>query len=135
VRAATAAGLQAASIADVRSAAAAGDARALGAYQRAGELLGLGIANLINVLDPELIVVTGEGAVAGDLLFEPMRQAIQTHRFDGLGEQTRYVIEPAGDEVWARGAASLVLRELFRGPVTELVNGERGRTLRAATAS
>jgi predicted NBD/HSP70 family sugar kinase len=135
MRAATAAGLHATSIADVRMAANAGDGRAIGAYQHAGHMLGIGIANLINLLDPELIVVTGEGAGAGDVLFDPMHQAIQAHRFDGLGEHTRYVIEPAGDEVWARGAASLVLRELFRGPVTELVNGERGRTLRAANAS
>ena len=135
LRAAVGAGLHATTIAEVRVAAHAGDGRAVGAFQRAGQLLGVGLANLINVLDPELIVVTGEGAVAGDVLFEPMRQAIHAHRFDGLGEHTRYVIEPADDEIWARGAASLVLRELFRGPVTELINGERGRTLRAANAS
>jgi N-acetylglucosamine repressor len=134
LRLANEAGVTASSISDVRQAAGAGDARAIAAYQRAGTVLGIGVANLVNVLDPELIVISGEGAVAGDLLFEPMRMAIDAHRFASLGRDIRYVVEPAGDDAWARGAASLVLRELFRGPVAELVGSDRPRGLRAAGA-
>lgn len=122
------------SIDTLRRGARTGQPAARQALQRAGHFLGIGIANLVNVLDPELIIITGEGAVAGEWLFGPMRATIDKHRFAGLGERTRYVIEPAGDEVWARGAASLVLRELFRGPVTEAVNSERPRALRVANS-
>ncbi len=127
VRMAADAGLAAANVEQVRAAGHAGDPRAVRAFERAGSMLGVGIANLVNVLDPELIVLTGEGAAAGDLLFAPMRRAFEAHRFDGLGARTRFVIEPSGDETWARGAASLVLRELFRGPVPELVMTDRPR--------
>ena len=118
----------------LRHAARHGQPAARTGLERAGHVLGIGIANLVNLLDPELIIITGEGAVAGDWFFRPMRSAIDKHRFAGIGERIRYVIEPAGDEVWARGAASLVLRELFRGPVAEAVSADRPRAVRTASA-
>ncbi len=87
-------------------------------FEGAGEVLGRGLANLINIFDPELIILSGEGTRAGDLIFQPMRQAIDRYMFDGLGNDMQIHIEPWNDEAWARGAASLVLRELFESPVT-----------------
>ena len=110
-------GLHVADTSALLDAAAAGDQRACGVYAEAGQLLGVGLANLVNLFDPELIVLAGEGARAGDLLFEPMRHELGKHTFDRLGATLRMVVEPSGDESWARGAASLVLRELFRGPL------------------
>jgi predicted NBD/HSP70 family sugar kinase len=94
-----------------------GDEFAREAFSQAGYVLGLGLANLVNVLNPELILISGEGAVAGDWLFNPMRQALHQHAFSRLADQLQLITEPTGDESWARGAGSLVLRQFFLAPM------------------
>lgn len=58
------------------------DQAALAAYQEVGEGLGRGLATLAVILDPEVIVIGGAVADAGDLLLEPARQAFR-ERFEG----------------------------------------------------
>ncbi len=101
--------------------ARAGDETLREIFARAGRVLGMGIANLINVFNPALIIVSGEGVRAGDLLFAPMREAVARHVFDGLLGDTEIVVQEWGDEAWAWGAASLVLQEIYRSPVGMVV--------------
>ena len=82
-----------------------------------GRWLGIGIASLINTLNPQLVIIAGEGVEAGEWRFDPMREAIQAFTFDGLATDTEIFVEPSGDVAWARGAATLVLDELFKSPV------------------
>jgi predicted NBD/HSP70 family sugar kinase len=86
-------------------------------FDRAGTLLGQSIANLVNIFNPECILVNGEGVRAGHWLFDPMYAAIREHTMPGLREDAEIRIEPLDDDAWARGAASLVLHELFESPV------------------
>jgi N-acetylglucosamine repressor len=97
--------------------AASGEATARLILAQAGERLGIALANLINLFNPELIIIGGEGTRAGEWLFQPMRQAIQQNSFPGLIKESTVRVEPWGDAAWARGAASLVLGELFQSPV------------------
>lgn len=97
--------------------ARSGNTAAQAILARAGEVLGMGIANLINLLNPELIIVSGEGVRAGDLLFDPMRAAVMANVMPGLAGDTQIIIEPWDDYAWARGAAGLVLQRLFESPV------------------
>jgi N-acetylglucosamine repressor len=97
--------------------AASGDPTARLILAQAGEKLGIALANLINLFNPELIVIGGEGTRAGEWIFQPMRQAIQQNTIPGLVKETTVRVEPWGDAAWARGAASLVLGELFQSPV------------------
>jgi predicted NBD/HSP70 family sugar kinase len=105
------------SIADLQKLAEEGDPGSVGVYVSAGEMLGRGIANLINVFNPELIIVGGEGVRAGDLIFEPMCDSIAKNVMPGLVDDTEIKIELWNDDAWARGAAGLVLRELFESPI------------------
>jgi N-acetylglucosamine repressor len=95
----------------------AGNPVALAIFGRAGEVLGLGIANLINIFSPQKIIVSGEGVRARDLIFDPMRQAIDRHVMPGLARDTEVEVDIWNDDAWARGAAGLVLQELFESPV------------------
>lgn len=104
-------------IENIAATAAAGDAFAQELLGDAGHWLGVGVATLINLLNPQLVIIGGEGVQAGEWRLQPMRQAIQKHAFDGLAEDVKFVIEPSGDEVWARGAACVVLGEIFKSPV------------------
>jgi len=99
------------------SAADAGDELARRLLADSGRWLGVGIATLVNILNPQLIIVGGEGVHASDWRFGAMRKAIKAHAFNGLADELEIVIEPSGDETWARGAASLVLQELYRPPI------------------
>lgn len=94
-----------------------GDALSMEILATSGRWLGIGIANLVNILNPQMVIVGGEGVCAGRLRLDPMLQAIRECSFDGLAENLSIVIEPSGDETWARGAACVVLGELFRPPV------------------
>jgi len=94
-----------------------GDRGARNVFGLAGEILGRGVANLINVLSPELIIISGEGVRAGDLLFDPMMISIKEHVMTDLAEDTQIQIDVWDDDAWARGAAGLVLRQIFESPI------------------
>lgn len=97
--------------------AESGDEPARAVFARAGDILGRAVANLVNVFDPQRIIVSGEGARYGKWLFDPMCAAVDRHAMPDLRSDVQISIEPWGDDAWARGAASLVLRELFESPV------------------
>ena len=94
----------------------------------AGETFGLALANLVNVLNPSRIILSGEGAAAGEPLLAPLRRALQAHAFADLARAVELVVATAGDDEWARGAASLVLGEVYRPPVYASV-GHNGPAL------
>lgn len=98
-------------------AAGAGDGLARRLLADSGRWLGIGIATLVNILNPQLVIVGGEGVRAGEWRFGPMREALRAHVFDGLADELEIIIEPSGDETWARGAACVVLGEIFKSPV------------------
>lgn len=94
-----------------------GDPAAAAVFGRAGKIFGQSVANLITLFNPECIIIGGEGVCMGEYFFGPMRTALKQHVLPDLLGDTEIHIEPWGDDAWARGAASLVLRELFESPV------------------
>ena len=94
--------------------ASEGDELATQAFQRSGELMGIALANLVNVLNPECIVLTGEGAFVEQAMFQSMEAVLRQNLFSQLGKDLRLLVEPlVGYESWARGAAALVLHRFF----------------------
>ena len=102
---------------ELLSLAQMGNAAALQIFDQAGRILGIGIANLINLFNPKKIIISGEGTREGDFLFVPMKESIQQNTMPGLFDPNTIVIAPWGDDAWARGAAGLVLREVFESPI------------------
>jgi predicted NBD/HSP70 family sugar kinase len=103
--------------------ALAGDEAVRAIFTRAGIALGVAVANLINIFDPSLVLIGGEGLRAGGLIERPLRATIPQHVFgrpDVLSPGgIQLAIHTTNDVEWARGAASLVLREVFRPPIYE----------------
>lgn len=85
-------------------------------FKVAGKMLGRALANLVNLFAPALVILSGEGIRAGDVLLDPLREELDARVFEGLRGTYRLVVEPLPDAAWARGAASLVLGELFELP-------------------
>jgi predicted NBD/HSP70 family sugar kinase len=71
---------------------------------------------LINIFNPEKIIISGQGVEAGDIMFNPMREAVNRHTFSDLLALTKIVIPEWQHTDWAKGAASLVLQELYKSP-------------------
>lgn len=94
----------------VGRAAAQGDALALDIVQRAGFIVGLGLTSLLHIFNPEIIVLGGGVSNLGDLLFNPMREAIEKYCIDPSYWQDLH-IKPAelGENVSLVGAAALVI--------------------------
>jgi predicted NBD/HSP70 family sugar kinase len=109
--------MQVETIDDLLHLAQTGDPSAIRIFKKAGSILGIGIANLINLFNPKKIIISGEGTREGDFLFTPMKESIQQNTMPGLFDPKIVEIVPWGDDAWARGAAGLVLRELFESPI------------------
>ncbi len=111
--------------------AEAGNRRYRRIFEQMGNYLGLGIANFVNLINPERVVIC-EGAVSCAHLFEKsMRATIQERVIAPLRDNFDLVIHHWGDAVWARGAASLVLQELDQRdawrPANRLVKAAKRR--------
>lgn len=102
---------------DIVRAADEGDALARDALARSGHYLGIGLATVVNLLCPSLLIVSGEGVVAGDHRLEPMFASLRRHAFNGLLDSVQILVKPTNDETWARGAAGLVVGKLFESPL------------------
>jgi glucokinase len=96
----------------VTQAARAGDSVAIGVLSEVGRRLGEGIAGLVNILDPELVVIGGGAVEAGDLLLEPARRAY-AEAVEGPEHRPPVPIVPAtmGNDAGAVGAADLAFLE------------------------
>ena len=94
--------------AEVVAAARAGDARAREALDQVGEKLGVGIANLLNLLDPEVIVVGGgAGADAGRLLLDAAERVARERALEPAASSARIEIAQLGEASAMIGAGLL----------------------------
>jgi predicted NBD/HSP70 family sugar kinase len=85
-----------------------GSKRAIG---DAGRHVGSALANLCNLFNPELVVVGGTLAAAGDVLLEPMREAVQRRAIPSAAEDVQIVTGVLGERAEVLGAVALVLYE------------------------
>ncbi len=75
----------------VYEAAGAGDPLALEVVQDTAKYLGVGVANLINILNPEVVVICGGVTQAGDRLFTPLRREVARRAFRPAVQACRIV--------------------------------------------
>jgi predicted NBD/HSP70 family sugar kinase len=101
---------------EIIDAAKQGEKALIEILQAAGRYLGVGVSVLINIFNPEKIIISGQGVEAGDIMFNPMREVISRHTFSDLLALTKIVIPEWQHTDWAKGAASLVLQELYKSP-------------------
>lgn len=89
-----------------------GDELALSVFKRAGKYLGIGLANLMSIIDPEIIVVSG-GVVNGwDLLAADMHQEVAERAFRATAQQVKIAPAECGDNAGLLGAARLAFDDM-----------------------
>ncbi|MDO8589530.1 MAG: ROK family protein [Armatimonadota bacterium] len=81
-------------------------------WNQAMNYLGIGVANVVNILNPELVVIGGGVTRAGELLFEPVRRVIEKRALSGLSKIVGVVPAALGDDVAVVGAITLAMERL-----------------------
>lgn len=89
--------------------AKAGDAATLRVIDDAGMSVGKAMANVANMINPEMIVVGGPLVPLGETLLNPIRRGLIRHAVPAIGEGTAVVMSSLGDRAEALGAISLAL--------------------------
>jgi len=97
----------------VVEAAKRGDKLAFNIMEKTGEYLGIGIANMINIFNPELIVIGAGVSQAGDILLEPLKRAVKARALQLSSSMTNIKVSQLGDDAGALGAAIMVLKDIF----------------------
>ncbi len=94
---------------DIVTRALSGDPGCRRLVSDAGRSLGAALATVCNVVDPELVVVGGQLAQAGELLLEPVRSAIESRAILSVAGPVEVVAGELGPSAEVRGALALAL--------------------------
>ncbi|GAE35251.1 ROK family transcriptional regulator [Halalkalibacter akibai] len=100
--------------------AKSGDELALEILAETGTYIGIGVLNLINVINPARIIVGGGVAKAGEFVLEPLRKIVKQRALTSGARETEIIHSKLGDDATVIGAVTLVLKDLF----SPRVNGE-----------
>lgn len=105
-----AAGRRISKVSQVVAAAHAGDPDAREIFTQAGVALGRAIASLLSLLNPPLVILSGEGITNSDLFIDALRAELSRDAFSTTAQDCTLLVHPLPDETWARGAAASMLR-------------------------
>ena len=97
---------------NIFDAANLGDALALDTIDTFADHLGLALANIGSVFNPEKIVVGGGVSNAGNLVLDPIKKHFKKYAFKPVGESTEIVLAQLGNDAGITGAAWLAANKL-----------------------
>ncbi len=89
------------------------DPLAITLVSAAAKRLGIKIAYLVNIFNPQLVIIGGGLEEAGNILFDTIRQTINEWSFKEMAQAVKIIPSRLGEEAIALGAASLVVRNMF----------------------
>ena len=98
---------------DVIAAAKSDDTLSIELIEEAGEKIGKSIAFLINIFNPELVIIGGNLAQAGDYIMLPLKSATNKYSLNLVYKDTRFRLSQMGKEAGALGAAMLIRNKII----------------------
>jgi glucokinase len=98
----------------VGDAAQDGDALALDIISRAAYYLGIGMINMVNIFNPEMIVLGGGMAELDELFIEPGRRMVNERAFPISAQSVRIVTAELGNDAGVYGAATFIHEQILR---------------------
>ena len=100
---------------------AGGDAAAQRLIGDAGRAIGVAVANLCNIINPECVIVGGDLSAAGEVLLEPMREVVRRNAIPSAVDDLEIVAGVLGERAEMLGALALVMHgsERFAAPALE----------------
>ena len=92
------------------------DKFAIEVIQKTAHYLGMGLINLVNLLNPEMIIIGGNISQVGDIFIEPLRKMIDSHALPTPAKIVKVVSSYFGKDAGVIGAATLILDHIFKVP-------------------
>ena len=93
-----------------------GDEFAISLIRRIGENIGIGIANIINTLNPELVIINGGIISTGEILLDPIVETVRKKGFSNSVNATDIVLSKLGNVAYLKGAVVLATQHIFDNP-------------------
>jgi len=90
----------------------AGDEPARALLRKMGERLGSALGSIVNIFNPELIIIGGGFAAAGELILAPARERMARESLPGMAELTRVVLAELGPDAGMIGASFVAFEAL-----------------------
>lgn len=90
-----------------------------------GTRLGVGVSHVVNLINPEKIILAFESARYCDLVAPALKAAVAANSFRAHFAATQLIFHTLDDQLWARGAAALMLRDIYSAPWTSAYQEER----------
>lgn len=103
-----------------------GDQFAVSLISEVGYNIGRGVAILIHLLNPESVVLSGRGALAGRVLQTPIQQALNEHCIPRLAANTTVEVSTLGYRAELIGSAALVMESRMK----EQLKNQKGKKIR-----
>jgi glucokinase-like ROK family protein len=112
----------------ILEAAAAGDPDVLEALEETGQAMGLGVANLISIFNPEMVVLGGPLSAVGKYLLPTIQAAVEKTVLPEIGAQAQIELSAFGADASVIGAVALVIEAILARPssVSPLSQSNRG---------
>jgi len=100
-------------VGNIIDAAKSGDALSIELLEDGAVNLGIRIAYLVNLFNPEIVVIGGGIEKAGSLILEPLRRTVRKWAFEEPANVVKIIPARLGEDSVALGAATVVIRDVF----------------------
>jgi Transcriptional regulator/sugar kinase len=100
----------------IKQAADAGDIEAVESFNEAGQAMGQGFAGLINIFNPEMIILGGPLSVAGEYLLPAIKETVARHSLPEIDRQAEVLLSPFGPDASLIGAIAIVVDDALSHP-------------------
>lgn len=100
----------------IKQAADAGDKEAIDSFAEAGHAMGQGFAGLINIFNPDKIVLGGPLSIAGEYLLPSIKETMKRHSMPEIDQQVEVLLSPFGPDASLIGAIAIVADDILSLP-------------------
>jgi glucokinase-like ROK family protein len=101
----------------IKQAADAGDREAIDSFAEAGHAMGQGFASLINIFNPEKIILGGPLSMAGEYLLPSIKETMTRHSMPEIDQQVEVLLSPFGPDASLIGAIAIVADDILSLPL------------------
>jgi glucokinase-like ROK family protein len=102
----------------IKQAADAGDLEAIDSFTEAGHAMGQGFAGLINIFNPEKVILGGPLSIAGEYLLPAIKETVTRHSLPEIIQQAEVLLSPFGPDASLIGAIAIVADDVLSHPAS-----------------
>lgn len=102
----------------IKQAADAGDKESIDSFTEAGKAMGQGLAGLINIFNPEKIILGGPLSIAGEYLLPAIKETVDRHSLPEIDQQAEILLSPFGPDASLIGAIAIVVDNALSHPTS-----------------